>query len=48
MEKLSQNWRPWRTVVARMFWIHEDGIRREKKETEAKAKAAKAKKREKK
>ena len=48
MEKLSQNWRPYRTVVARTFWIHEDGIRREKKETEAKAKATKAKKREKK
>ena len=50
MEKLSQNWRPWRTVAARMFWIHEDGLRREKKEIELKAKAmkaAKAKKRKK-
>jgi len=44
MEKLSKDWRPYRTVAARMFWIHEDGIRREKKESEAKAKAAKAKK----
>ena len=42
MEKLSKDWRPYRTVVARMFWIHEDGIRREKREAEAKAKAARA------
>jgi DNA-3-methyladenine glycosylase II len=48
MERLSQDWRPWRTVAARMFWIHEDGIRREKKETEAKAKAARAAKQKKK
>ncbi len=50
MEKLSQGWRPWRTVAARMFWYHENGIRREKKEADAKAKAmqsAKAKKRKK-
>jgi DNA-3-methyladenine glycosylase II len=40
MEKLSKDWRPYRTVAARMFWIHEDGIRREKKEADAKAKAA--------
>ena len=45
MEKLSQAWRPWRTVAARMLWIHEDGIRREKKLALAEAKAAKAKKR---
>jgi DNA-3-methyladenine glycosylase II len=42
MEKLSANWRPWRTVAARMFWIHEDAIRREKKEAEVAAKALKA------
>ncbi|HEY2070947.1 MAG TPA: hypothetical protein VGG48_15435 [Rhizomicrobium sp.] len=42
MEKLSKIWRPWRTVVARMFWVHEDGIRQEKREA-LKAKAAKAK-----
>jgi DNA-3-methyladenine glycosylase II len=48
MERLSQDWRPWRTVAARMFWIHEDGIRREKKEAEAKAKAARAAKQKKK
>ena len=47
METLSQNWRPWRTIAARMFWIHEDGIRREKKEAETKAKAARAGKRKK-
>jgi DNA-3-methyladenine glycosylase II len=44
MERLSQPWRPWRTVAARMFWIHEDTIRREKREAGA-AKAANAKKR---
>jgi DNA-3-methyladenine glycosylase II len=44
MEKLSKDWRPWRTVVARMLWIHEDGIRREKKLAEAEAKAAKKRK----
>jgi DNA-3-methyladenine glycosylase II len=42
MEKLSQNWRPWRTVAARMFWMHEDAVRREKKQAEAAAKALKA------
>ena len=41
MEKLSQNWRPWRTVAARMFWMHEDSLRREKKWAEAAAKALK-------
>ena len=45
MEKLSKAWQPWRTVAARMLWIHEDLIRREKKEAEAAMKAAKAKKR---
>ena len=25
MEKLSKTWRPWRTVVARLLWMHEDG-----------------------
>jgi DNA-3-methyladenine glycosylase II len=42
MEKLSRNWRPWRTVAARMFWMHEDSLRREKKQAEATAKALKA------
>jgi DNA-3-methyladenine glycosylase II len=42
MEKLSKAWRPWRTVAARMLWIHEDGIRRDKKRAEAEAKALKA------
>jgi len=32
MERLSKPWRPWRTVAARLFWTHEDGIRREKRE----------------
>jgi DNA-3-methyladenine glycosylase II len=32
MEKLSKIWRPWRTVAARLFWTHEDGLRREKRE----------------
>jgi DNA-3-methyladenine glycosylase II len=45
MEKLSRIWRPWRTVAARMLWIHEDGIRREKKLAEAGKKAANARKR---
>ena len=47
MERLSKNWRPWRTVAARLFWIHEDGIRKEKREAlkaEAAAKAAAGKK----
>jgi len=39
MEKLSKNWRPWRTVAARMFWIHEDSIREEKRKAAAQAKA---------
>jgi DNA-3-methyladenine glycosylase II len=41
MEKLSQGWRPWRTVAARMFWYHEDGIRREKREADTRARAVK-------
>ncbi len=39
MEKLSKPWRPWRTVAARMFWIHEDLIRKEKRQAEAARKA---------
>ena len=44
MEKLAKNWRPYRTIAARIFWIHEDGLRREKREALALAKAAKKKK----
>ncbi len=48
MEKLSQAWRPWRTVAARILWIHWDGLRQQKRDA-AKAKlkktAAKKKKR---
>jgi DNA-3-methyladenine glycosylase II len=44
MERLSKDWRPWRTIVARMLWIHEDGIRREKKLADAEARAAKKRK----
>jgi len=44
MEKLAKNWRPCRTIAARIFWIHEDGLRREKREALALAKAAKKKK----
>jgi DNA-3-methyladenine glycosylase II len=40
MEKLSKPWRPWRTVAARLFWIHEDLIRKEKRDAEAARKAA--------
>jgi len=43
MEKLAKAWRPYRTIAARVFWIHEDGLRREKREAEARAKAAKKK-----
>jgi DNA-3-methyladenine glycosylase II len=43
MEKLSKLWRPWRTVAARMFWIHEDLIRKEKRDAEAARKAARKK-----
>jgi len=42
MEKLSKAWQPWRTIAARMFWMHEDNIRREKKLADADAKALKA------
>jgi DNA-3-methyladenine glycosylase II len=42
MEKLSKNWKPWRTIAARLFWMHEDGIR--KREREARTAKAKAKK----
>ncbi len=42
MEKLSNIWRPWRTVAARMFWMHEDSLRGEKKQAEAAANALKA------
>jgi DNA-3-methyladenine glycosylase II len=48
MEKLSKAWRPWRTVVARLLWMHEDGIRREKREAEKRAKLARIAKRTKK
>jgi DNA-3-methyladenine glycosylase II len=44
MEKLSKNWKPWRTIAARLFWMHEDGIRKAKREAERLAKAAKKKK----
>jgi len=47
MEKLSKNWRPWRTVAARLFWVHEDSIRAAKREA-LRAKAAAAKKKKKK
>jgi DNA-3-methyladenine glycosylase II len=43
MEKLSQSWRPWRTIAARMLWTHEDSVRREKREA-ARAKLNKQKK----
>jgi len=42
MEKLSKSWRPWRSIAARLFWIHEDGLRREKREADTPAKALKA------
>jgi len=41
MEQIARAWRPWRTVAARMFWYHEDGIRAQKKLAEAQAKANK-------
>jgi DNA-3-methyladenine glycosylase II len=44
MEKISKNWKPWRTIAARLFWMHEDGIRKEKREAERLVKAAKKKK----
>ena len=42
METLSKSWRPWRTIAARLFWIHENGLRREKREADTKAEALKA------
>lgn len=42
MEKLSQAWRPWRTVAARLFWIHEDSLRREKKLADERARTQRA------
>jgi len=42
MERLSKDWRPWRTIAARLFWTHEDAIRKEKREADARAKAARA------
>lgn len=47
MEKLSKDWRPWRTIAARLFWTHEDGIRKERREA-LEAQAAKKKKKAKK
>ncbi len=39
MERLSKAWQPWRTIAARLFWTHEDGIRREKREAQRAAAA---------
>jgi DNA-3-methyladenine glycosylase II len=44
MEKISRNWKPWRTIAARLFWMHEDGIRKEKREAERAKLAANKKK----
>jgi DNA-3-methyladenine glycosylase II len=44
MEKLSKIWQPWRTIAARLFWIHNDTVRAEKRAALLKAKAAKKKK----
>jgi DNA-3-methyladenine glycosylase II len=47
MEKISKAWRPWRTIAARLFWTHEDSLRKEKRDAEKRVKdmkAAKAKK----
>ena len=44
MEKISQPWRPWRTIAARLFWTHHDSLRKEKREADKRAKVAKAKK----
>src|SRR6185312_8731352 len=43
MVTLAKDWRPWRTVAARLFWYHEDSIRQEKKTADAAAKRASAK-----
>ncbi len=45
MVKLARDWRPYRTVAARLFWYHEDSIREEKKAAEAAMKLKKKKKR---
>ena len=42
MEKISQLWRPWRTIAARLFWTHEDGMRKEKREADKRLKEMKA------
>lgn len=47
MEKISRIWQPWRTIVARLLWTHEDGIRQEKREAEKRAKKVKAAKKKK-
>lgn len=44
MERLAKNWRPWRTVAARLFWLHEDAVRSQKKLAEAQAKSGKKRK----
>lgn len=44
MEKLSKLWKPWRTIAARLFWMHEDRIRKAKREAERAKLAAKKKK----
>ena len=44
MERLSKNWKPWRTIAARLFWMHEDGIRKARREAERARLAAKKKK----
>jgi DNA-3-methyladenine glycosylase II len=44
MEKLSKIWRPWRTIAARLFWIHNDSVRAERRAALLRAKAAKKKK----
>jgi DNA-3-methyladenine glycosylase II len=31
MERLSKAWQPWRTIVARLLWTHEDAIRKEQR-----------------
>jgi DNA-3-methyladenine glycosylase II len=44
MEKISRQWQPWRTIAARLFWTHEDSLRKEKRDAEKRAREAKAKK----
>lgn len=43
MESLAQIWRPYRTVAARLFWIHEDGFRRAKRIAKKRGQAARTK-----